>query len=94
MSRKRPGSRHFAALDKATWARARLACLQRDGYRCRRCGKASALEAHHVTPLEKGGAAYDLANLEALCRGCHIEEHRPALSPERAAWRKLLEETT
>ncbi|MYA89884.1 MAG: HNH endonuclease [Boseongicola sp. SB0662_bin_57] len=39
---------------------------------------ASALEAHHVTPLAKGGAAYDLANLATFCRGCHIEEHRGA----------------
>ena len=89
MSRRHPGSRHYAALNQRRWAAARRACLARDGHRCTRCGVAGRLEVHHRVELQSGGAAYELANLATLCRNCHIaEHHRP--DPERAAWRRLV----
>ena len=50
----------------------------------------------HIKPLRRGGEAYDLGNLQTLCRGCHIEksraESRRKPSPARAAWRCLVTE--
>ena len=95
MSRKRPGSRHYAALDRRRWAAVRRAVFRRDGYRCRKCGRAGRLECDHVLPLDNGGDPYDLANLQTLCRGCHVaktagENERP--DPARDAWRALVAE--
>ena len=57
----------------ARWKRVRRAALERDGYRCRACGKAAGrFEIDHIVPLEAGGAAYDLDNLQTLCKfPCH-----------------------
>ena len=53
----------------ARWKRARRAALERDGYRCRKCGRAAGrFEVDHVVPLEAGGAPYALDNLQSLCR--------------------------
>ena len=92
MNRKRPGSRYLAALNRARWRRTRRAAFDRDGWRCVDCGRAGRLEAHHVTPLHKGGAPYDLHNLETLCRSCHIDRHRRKLTPGEAAWRALVDD--
>lgn len=48
------------------WARRRILVLQRDRYRCRRCG-ATATEVDHVVP----GDDHRLTNLQALCKRCH-----------------------
>ena len=96
MSRAHPGSRHFAKLDRKRWALLRLRIFEHDGWRCRKCGKAGRLECDHVVPLDKGGAPYDPANLQSLCRGCHLEKtaldngHGP--DPARDAWRELVAE--
>ena len=81
-------ARHPAAVR----ARARRVVLQRDGYRCRRCGRAGKLEIDHRRPLWKGGGN-ELENLQALCRDCHIdksraERERPVTG--RAEWRRRL----
>ncbi len=43
-----------------------------------------------------GTDPYDLANLQTLCRTCHIsktaEENRREPSPEQLDWRRMLEE--
>ena len=80
-------SRNHRRLPWRLLARARRAALDRDGWRCRRCGHPGGLEAHHVTPLQAGGAALALANLETLCRDCHLAEHA---DPDRRAWRRYL----
>ncbi len=60
----------------AKWKRVRRAAIERDGYRCRACGKAAGrFEVDHIVPLEAGGAggaAYDMDNLQTLCRPCHF----------------------
>lgn len=72
------------------WQRVRRQVFRRDGYRCRACGRAGRLECDHIIPLDRGGAALDMGNLQTLCRGCHIEKtaaenrHQPA--PDRQAW--------
>src|SRR6266498_3270669 len=53
----------------------RIACLMRDGYRCRHCGKRNCrLEAHHIVYREHGGKD-TLANLLTLCERCHDRVH-------------------
>ena len=74
------------------WERARRGCFERDGYRCQQCRHAGRLEAHHIRKLEDGGSAYVLGNLRTLCRACHIELHKPTLSPARQAWADLVNE--
>ena len=64
--------------------------MDRDGFRCTKCGKASALEAHHVVRLERGGDPYALANLLTLCTRCHIAIHKPPVSAEVQEWRDFL----
>lgn len=89
-------SRHHAALDRRRWARVRREALDRDGWRCRTCG-AYANEVDHIVPLARGGAPYDLANLQSLCRTHHAAKswtetgRRPLTAAERA-WRALVAE--
>ena len=54
------------------WDRTRMACLRRDGYKCRwilpggvRCN-ASARIADHIQPVAEGGS-WLLGNLQSLC---------------------------
>ncbi len=90
------GSRYYAALEPSRWGRVRRQALERDGWRCRRCGRPGRLEVDHIRPLRQGGAAYDLGNLQTLCRGCHIgktrAENRRPLTPAEIAWRELVAE--
>ncbi|MCY4572912.1 MAG: HNH endonuclease signature motif containing protein [Gemmatimonadetes bacterium] len=65
--------------------------FDRDGWRCTKCGRAGRLECHHVRPLWAGGGN-DLANLAALCRRCHLREHRRPDRPGAKAWRRLVGE--
>ena len=76
------------------WERTRRLAFERDGWRCRRCGASGPLECHHVTSIADGGAVFDLANLETLCRRCHVGLHRAPARPDRmpAGWRRLIDE--
>ena len=79
------------------WQRVRRQVLRRDKYRCTHCGKASRLEVDHITPLSRGGARFDLANLRSLCREHHLAKSlqergiRPQ-PPGAAAWRRFVSE--
>lgn len=84
------GSTFHRAIQGRRWERTRRAVFDRDGWRCVRCGGPGRLECHHVRPLHLGGAPFDLANLETVCRGCHIATHKPPISPERRAWIDLV----
>ena len=93
MSRRHPGSRHHAKLDRRRWQAARRAALQRAGHRSELSGKAGRLEVHHRVRLEDGGDPYSLDNLMVLTRAEHIELHRDDRStPGRAAWRSFVAE--
>ena len=82
-------SRHHTSMNRSAWARIRRNILDRDGYRCRKCGKSGVLEVHHVKALDDGGTN-ELGNLLTLCRGCHIHEHRHR-DPERDAWQSVVD---
>lgn len=68
---------------------AAVACYERAGYRCERCGRPSKLEAHHRLPVAQGGTD-NPDNLECLCVKCHLAHHARHLSEGAKAWRKLL----
>ena len=93
-------SRHHAGLQKRRWERVRRAVFERDGYRCRSCGRAGRLEADHINPMERepGQDPYDWNGLQTLCRNCHINktaaENRRELTPAEAAWRDFVAELT
>ena len=96
MSRKHPGSKFYAALDRRKWQLLRLRIFERDGWRCCECGKAGRLECDHVIPLSQGGDPYNPGNLQTLCVTCHVAKtaedagHGP--DPAREAWRSLVAE--
>jgi HNH endonuclease len=48
--------------------------IDRDEYKCVRCGNKENLHVHHIIPKEEGGKDV-IKNLETLCQPCHIEEH-------------------
>ena len=53
-------------------------------------------EVDHILRVQDGGAPYDLANLQTLCRGCHVGK----TSAERGAvplptdWTALVDDLT
>ncbi len=52
----------------------RFAIYQRDGYRCRACGrKTDDLEIDHIMPIAKGGKT-EYNNLQTLCRACNMKK--------------------
>ena len=87
--------RHVSRLDSRRWARIRLQVLDRDRWRCVKCGKAGRLEVDHIVSISRGGDPWNPANLQALCRSCHLakscgEWTRPE-HPELAEWRRFLQ---
>ena len=91
MSRRRPGSRHHANLDRRRWRAARKAALARAGHRSELSGLAGRLEVHHRVRLEDGGDPYDPSNLIVLTRAEHIELHRREHEvPGQAEWREFM----
>ena len=89
-------SRAHARLDRRRWQAVRVEAFERDHYRCVVCGRPGALEADHVVPLEKGGAEYDLGNIQTLCRRCHFaktkDESGRVPIPGAAAWAGMIRE--
>jgi 5-methylcytosine-specific restriction endonuclease McrA len=48
--------------------------LERDGWRCQKCGSLENLQVHHqIKRSQQGDDA--LANLVTLCAYCHLAEH-------------------
>lgn len=80
-------------LDRKRWARVRRSVLERDGYACKKCGRRGRLEVDHIQPLQRGGAEFDPANLQALCRPCHFAKTRREHAerfPAASAWTKAV----
>lgn len=70
----------------------RFSIYERDGYRCRKCGRATKdLEIDHIFPVSKGGkSTYD--NLQTLCHRCNSSKsntvERGAINP-KSAWQGI-----
>jgi 5-methylcytosine-specific restriction endonuclease McrA len=62
-------------LESREWWTKRQHILQRAGYRCERCGGVGPLDVHHRSYADLG--CEDPEDLEALCAGCHGQEHEP-----------------
>lgn len=58
-----------------------LEVRERDLWRCRACGKADLLEAHHIVYRSQGGED-TLDNLILLCKLHHMEAHAGNISRE------------
>lgn len=54
---------------------------ERDLWRCRACGLADLLEAHHIVFRSQGGPD-TLENLITLCKHCHMAAHRYEITRE------------
>ena len=90
---------HGKALRRgARWARARWAALVRDGFQCVQCGARGRLEVDHITPVRDApGLAYELGNLQSLCRSCHSAKTRLEMghapeTPGRREWKMAVRE--
>ena len=83
-------------LNRRRWEYVRKLALDRDGWRCCLCGKSGMLEVDHIKPLKQGGAAYELENLQTLCRSCHVSKSRDEsiISPARRKWRDFVSPLT
>jgi len=48
----------------------------KDGFKCRRCGSDSRLNAHHIIPIcAEPQLAFDINNGISLCERCHVDFH-------------------
>lgn len=61
-----PTSSHRRQLSMAT----RTRIMERDGYRCKRCGTQKALSIDHIIAVVNGGSDQD-DNLQTLCGPCN-----------------------
>ena len=71
-----PGMKRRPYLSGKRWRLLRRRILDRDGWRCRLCGKSGRLEVDHRRAEFAGGKRWDADNLQALCVGCHIQKTR------------------
>jgi len=78
-----------------------VAVLERDGFKCRYCGKnRDRLEIDHIEPVRlRPDLAYDPANCQALCPSCHsakthVEVGRKPPAYDRQGWRKAVADLT
>jgi 5-methylcytosine-specific restriction endonuclease McrA len=61
-------------LGKQVYRRLMKRVLERDGWRCRKCGSLKDLQVHHkIRRSQQGHDA--LGNLVTLCAYCHMAEH-------------------
>ena len=75
----------------------RFAVYQRDGNRCRKCGKTgNDLEVDHIFPIAKGGKS-EFDNLQTLCHRCNAQKgatvESGAVNP-KAKWQGVSENCT
>ena len=77
----------------AAWRKARAAALRRAGHRCEKCGRKEAqarqdgthLEVHHRSGAGVRAKQHDQADLEVMCRRCHVDTMR---ATPRPSWRE------
>ena len=74
-------------IDKRAYRRLLKRVLERDDWRCQKCGAVKDLQVHHRKHRSQLGDD-SLANLVTLCAYCHMEEHGQ-LSYSKAAMRQM-----
>ncbi len=53
------------------WNDIRSKAIERDNYKCVKCGK-PAEEVEHIKEIWENGPEFDLDNLQSLCHECHV----------------------
>ena len=61
-------------LGKQIYRRLMKRVMERDGWRCRKCGLLENLQVHHKIKRSQQGND-SLGNLVTLCAYCHMAEH-------------------
>ena len=61
-------------LGRQAYRRLMQRVLERDGWRCQKCGALETLQVHHKIKRSQQGND-GLANLVTLCAYCHLAEH-------------------
>lgn len=68
-------------------AKHRRILLESAHFKCNKCSSNEKLELHHKLPVySHPEKAYDLSNIEVLCKKCHSDTH--GISDHRTEWRK------
>lgn len=57
--------------DSSEWRALRDAVRRERGQRCEKCGAGGRVWVDHIVEIKDGGAPYDRANLQVLCKSCH-----------------------
>lgn len=65
---------HQEYINSPKWKAKRQMVLERDNFRCRKCGTGKNLDVHHITYENIGNEPLD--DLVTLCRNCHEEVHK------------------
>lgn len=98
MSRWNEFRRHSAPVIRTRrWKTLRGRILERDDWRCVKCGARRDLEVDHVKPVRDAPElSFDPSNLQTLCPSCHSRKTRlecgfPPPNPKRQAWREAVE---
>lgn len=85
----------------ARWTRTANQVADRDGWRCVRCRRRvyryegggsfpDSLHVDHVRPISAGGAAWELRNLQTLCRDCNLAKGARTVDYRWSARRRRL----
>lgn len=69
--RRRGPTPAFRVYDSAAW-RHLVAVVKQEEPMCRRCKVTPTRDVDHIVSIEDGGAPLDRANLQGLCRSCHV----------------------
>ena len=82
------------------WTALRLVALRRDNYKCVQCEARGPLEVDHIKRVKDyPDLAYELDNLQCLCKVCHSDKtrvevgHKP-ISANRSQWRTFVKSQT
>jgi len=68
------GKHRRIKLNRQAYAELCRRVLDRDGWRCQKCGGASGLQVHHLRFRSSLGDD-DIQNLISLCSSCHEKIH-------------------
>ena len=67
-------SKNHRQMNQKRWLAVRRLVLNRDKFRCAKCGLHNGrLEVHHKISLKHGGEKYEPENLQTLCKKCHLK---------------------
>jgi len=73
----RAGKLQWLELNREVRPEFRRLVMERDGYKCIKCGSTEELHCHHIIPtMVEPLLSTDIDNCIILCKNCHIEVHK------------------